>query len=95
MDYLGNLVDGPARPLPANTVVRFGPEFKQYYTEKTLDFHPNGRCRHRRLVYASTYWAQDDSLGQRVFGIHAVPESVRESPGYVFQLPARSRHTPA
>src|ERR1700676_4486875 len=28
VDYLGNLVDGPARPLPANTVVRFGPEFK-------------------------------------------------------------------
>src|SRR5882757_5939724 len=59
MDYLGNLVDGPARPLPANTVVRFGPEFKQYYT-KTLDFHLDGDVGIGDLVYASTYWAQDD-----------------------------------
>jgi iron complex outermembrane receptor protein len=58
-DYLGNLVDGPARPLPANTVVRFGPEFKQYYT-KTLDFHLDGDVGIGDLVYASTYWAQDD-----------------------------------
>jgi len=59
MDYLGNLVDGPARPLPANTVVRFGPEFKQYYT-KTLDFHLDGDVGIGDLVFASTYWAQDD-----------------------------------
>src|SRR5271170_7951162 len=58
-DYLGNLVDGPARPLPANTVVRFGPEFKQYYT-KTLDFHLDGDAGIGDLVFASTYWAQDD-----------------------------------
>ncbi|MHB8475312.1 MAG: TonB-dependent receptor [Steroidobacteraceae bacterium] len=58
-DYLGNLVDGPARPLPPNTVVRFGPEFKQYYT-KTLDFHLDGDVGIGDLVYASTYWAQDD-----------------------------------
>jgi iron complex outermembrane recepter protein len=59
MDYLGNLVDGPARPLPRNTVVRFGPEFKQYYT-KTLDFHLDGDVGIGDLVYAGTYWAQDD-----------------------------------
>jgi outer membrane receptor protein involved in Fe transport len=58
-DYLGNLVDGPVRALPANTVVRFGPEFKQYYT-KTLDFHLDGDVGIGDLVYASTYWAQDD-----------------------------------
>lgn len=58
-DYLGNLVDGPARALPKNTVVRFGPEFKQYYT-KTLDFHLDGDVGIGDLVYASTYWAQDD-----------------------------------
>jgi iron complex outermembrane receptor protein len=59
MNYLGNLVDGPARPLPANDVVRFGPEFKQYYA-KTLDFHLDGDVGIGDLVYASTYWAQDD-----------------------------------
>jgi iron complex outermembrane receptor protein len=58
-NYLGNLVDGPARALPKNTVVRFGPEFKQYYT-KTLDFHLDGDVGIGDLVYASTYWAQDD-----------------------------------
>src|SRR5580698_482814 len=58
-NYLGQLVDGPARPLPPNTVVRFGPEFKQYYT-KTLDFHLDGDVGIGDLVYASTYWAQDD-----------------------------------
>ena len=58
-DYLGNLVDGPARPLPPNTVVRFGPEFKQYYA-KTLDFHLDGDVGIGDLVYASTFWAQDD-----------------------------------
>jgi iron complex outermembrane receptor protein len=58
-DYLGNLVNGPARPLGRNNVVRFGPEFKQYYT-KTLDFHLDGDVGIGDLVYASTYWAQDD-----------------------------------
>jgi iron complex outermembrane receptor protein len=59
VDFYGNLVDGPARPLPANTVVRFGPEFKQYYA-KTLDFHLDGDVGIGDLVYAGTYWAQDD-----------------------------------
>jgi outer membrane receptor protein involved in Fe transport len=58
-NYLGNLVDGPARALPPNTVARFGPEFKQYYA-KTLDFHLDGDVGIGDLVYASTYWAQDD-----------------------------------
>jgi iron complex outermembrane recepter protein len=58
-NYLGQLVDGPARPLPPNTVARFGPEFKQYYT-KTLDFHLDGDVGIGDLVFASTYWAQDD-----------------------------------
>ena len=49
----------PVTPLPANTVERFGPEFKQYYT-KTLDFHLDGDVGIGDLVYASTYWAQDD-----------------------------------
>ena len=42
-----------------NNVVRFGPEFKQYYV-KTLDFHLDGDVGIGDLVYASTYWAQDD-----------------------------------
>src|SRR6202050_325320 len=58
-NYLGQLVDGPARPLPQDTVVRFGPEFKQYYT-KTLDFHLDGDVGIGDLVFASTWWAQDD-----------------------------------
>jgi len=58
-DYLGNLVNGPVRSLPANSVVRFGPEYKQYYT-KTLDFHLEGDVGIGELIYASTYWAQDD-----------------------------------
>ncbi len=58
-NYLGVLVDGPARPLPANTVVRFGPEFKQYYA-KMADFHLDGDVGIGDLVFASTYWAQDD-----------------------------------
>src|ERR1700733_1651174 len=58
-DYLGNLVNAPARPLPANPVVRFGPEIEEYYT-KTLDFHLDGDVGIGDLVYASTYWAQDD-----------------------------------
>ena len=36
LDYQGNLVNGPARPLGRNNVVRFGPEFKQYYTNPIL-----------------------------------------------------------
>ena len=59
LDYQGNLVDGPARPLPPNTVVRFGPEFKRYFA-KTADFHLDGDVGIGDLVYASTYWAQDD-----------------------------------
>jgi iron complex outermembrane receptor protein len=52
-------LDGPVRALPPNTVVRFGPEFKQYYT-KTLDFHLDGDVGIGDLVFASTYWAQED-----------------------------------
>ena len=59
LDYQGNLVDGPARPLPRNTVVRFGPEFKRYYA-KTMDLHLDGDVGIGDLVYAGTYWAQDD-----------------------------------
>ncbi len=55
----GNLIDGPARPLPPNTVVRFGPEFKQYYA-KMADFHLDGDVGIGDLVFASTYWAQND-----------------------------------
>ena len=39
---------------------RFGPEFKQYYA-KTLDFHLEGDVGIGDLVYANTYWAQDDT----------------------------------
>jgi len=59
LNYLGALVDGPQRPLPPNTVVRFGPEFKQYYA-KMADFHLDGDVGIGDLVFASTYWAQDD-----------------------------------
>lgn len=59
LNYLGVLVDGPQRPLPPNTVVRFGPEFKQYYA-KMADFHLDGDVGIGDLVFASTYWAQDD-----------------------------------
>jgi iron complex outermembrane receptor protein len=52
-------VDGPLTPLHRNTVVRFGPEFRQNYT-KTLDFHLDGDVGIGDLVYASTYWAQDN-----------------------------------
>jgi outer membrane receptor protein involved in Fe transport len=52
------LVNGPVRSLGTHNVVRFGPEFKQYYT-KTLDFHLDGDAGIGDLVYASTYWAQD------------------------------------
>ncbi len=55
----GNLVNGPVRSIGQNNVVRFGPEFKQYYV-KTLDFHLDGDVGIGDLVYASTYWAQDD-----------------------------------
>ena len=41
-------------------MVRFGPEFKQYYA-KTLDFHLEGDVGIGDLVYANTYWAQDDT----------------------------------
>ena len=52
-------VNGPVRAEPPNTVVRFGPEFKQYYT-KTVDFHLDGDVGIGDLVFASTWWAQDD-----------------------------------
>jgi len=55
----GALVNGPTRPEPPNTVARFGPEFKQYYS-KTLDVHLDGDVGIGDLVYASTWWAQDD-----------------------------------
>lgn len=54
----GSLINGPARPLHPNTVVRFGPEEKQFYA-KTLDFHLDGDVGIGDLVYAGTYWAQD------------------------------------
>ncbi len=59
VDENGNLVNGPVRSLGQKNVDRFGPEFKQYYT-KTLDFHLDGDVGIGDLVYASTYWAQDD-----------------------------------
>jgi outer membrane receptor protein involved in Fe transport len=58
-DVNGNLINGPARSLGRRNVDRFGPEFKRYYT-KTLDFHLDGDVGIGDLVYASTYWAQDD-----------------------------------
>jgi len=53
------LVNGPAHPLGTNNVVRFGPEYKQYYT-KTMNFHLDGDVGIGDLVYANTWWAQDD-----------------------------------
>jgi outer membrane receptor protein involved in Fe transport len=58
--YNGQLVNGPAQPLGQLNVDRFGPEAKQYYT-KTLDFHLDGDVGIGDLVYANTYWAQDDN----------------------------------
>jgi iron complex outermembrane receptor protein len=49
----------PLRAQPPRTVARFGPEFKQYYT-KSLDFHLDGDVGIGDLVYANTWWAQDD-----------------------------------
>jgi iron complex outermembrane receptor protein len=46
-------------PLGEHNVVRFGPEFKQYYT-KSLDFHLDGDVGIGDLVYAGTYWAQNN-----------------------------------
>jgi outer membrane receptor protein involved in Fe transport len=60
VDQNGNLVNGPVRSLGQLNVDRFGPEYKQYYT-KTLDFHLDGDVGIGDLVYASTYWAQDDN----------------------------------
>ena len=59
VDLDGNLVNGPVRSLGTHNVVRFGPESKTYYT-KTLDFHLEGDVGIGDLVYANTYWAQDD-----------------------------------
>ena len=58
-DASGNLVNGPVRSIGSKNVVRFGPEYKQYYA-KTLDFHLDGDVGIGDLVFASTYWAQDD-----------------------------------
>jgi outer membrane receptor protein involved in Fe transport len=55
----GALVNGPVRPEPPDTVVRFGPEFKRYYT-KTADLHLDGDVGIGDLVFASSWWAQDD-----------------------------------
>jgi outer membrane receptor protein involved in Fe transport len=52
------LVNGPVRSIGTDNVVRFGPEYKQFYV-KTLDFHLDGDVGIGDLVYASTYWAQD------------------------------------
>ncbi len=52
------LVNGPVRSIGTHNVVRFGPEYKQYYV-KTLDFHLEGDVGIGDLVYANTYWAQD------------------------------------
>jgi iron complex outermembrane recepter protein len=52
--------DGPQRSFGQKNVDRFGPEFKQYYA-KTLDFHLEGDVGIGDLVYATTYWAQDDT----------------------------------
>jgi iron complex outermembrane recepter protein len=52
--------DGPQRSFGQKNVARFGPEFKQYYA-KTLDFHLEGDVGIGDLVYANTYWAQDDT----------------------------------
>jgi iron complex outermembrane recepter protein len=60
-DLSGNLVNGPVRPLGQLNVDRFGPEFKQNYA-KTLDLHLDGDVGIGDLVFASTYWAQDDRL---------------------------------
>ena len=65
--------NGPQRSFGQKNVARFGPEFKQYYA-KTLDFHLEGDVGIGDLVYANTYWAQDDTLGERVLGVHAVRE---------------------
>jgi outer membrane receptor protein involved in Fe transport len=59
VDQNGNLVNGPVRSIGTRNVDRFGPEFKQYYA-KTLDFHLDGDVGIGDLVYAGTYWAQDD-----------------------------------
>jgi outer membrane receptor protein involved in Fe transport len=56
----GQLIDGPVRSFGQKNVDRFGPEFKQYYA-KTLDFHLEGDVGIGDLVYANTYWAQDDT----------------------------------
>jgi iron complex outermembrane receptor protein len=52
------LVNGPVRSIGSHNVARFGPENKQFYV-RTLDFHLDGDVGIGDLVYASTYWAQD------------------------------------
>ena len=58
-DPNGNLINGPVRSFGQNNVDRFGPEAKQFYA-KTLDLHVDGDVGIGDLVFASTYWAQDD-----------------------------------
>ena len=58
VDLLGQLVNGPVRSLGQRNVDRFGPEMKDYFT-KTLDFHVDGDAGIGDLVFASTWWAQD------------------------------------
>jgi iron complex outermembrane receptor protein len=59
VDNNGNLVNGPVRSFGTDRVDRFGPEFKRLFA-KTLDFHLDGDVGIGDLVYAGTYWAQDD-----------------------------------
>jgi iron complex outermembrane recepter protein len=59
VDMNDTLVNGPVRPFGQLNVDRFGPEFNQNYT-KTLDFHLDGDVGIGDLVFASTYWAQDN-----------------------------------
>jgi outer membrane receptor protein involved in Fe transport len=58
VDYFGNMPDGPTRSIGQDNVIRFGPENKEYFT-KTLDFHLDGDVGIGDLVFASTWWAQD------------------------------------
>ena len=58
LDANGNQLT-PVTSLGQKNVDRFGPEFKQYYT-RTMDFHLDGDVGIGDLVYANTYWSQDD-----------------------------------
>jgi len=58
VDLLGQLVNGPVRSLGERNVDRFGPEMRDFFT-KTVDFHVDGDAGIGDLVFASTWWAQD------------------------------------